>query len=184
MSTGFIYDQVGYILEYMEWHEKPGTCNWHDEGCPLKIAHTGKGKCHSNLVGHCCKHVVRGYEIEKERYRSVTDQFGISNMIPSCIWNKDDRVVKNYENVSKKMLSSSIVSACGEGNNIRFLCSGQAVTDGMVTILSYEEIIGRYYYGHHEGSKKVAGIVSSFFNYISADIFDNFGCSKQFFHSA
>ncbi len=173
-QNGFIYDKMGLNLKYVDWIEKPGACQ-KDRACLLRYTDPkGVTRCTNTLVGHSCKHVVNGYASEKERFVEAANKMEFDSRIPLSISDVKESVVSSYKKISLELLKDAEVTVSGEGENIRFVCSGRDFTDGMVDFLGFEPPwIKRYgeQYEKPDDKYRVIGIISAYFNYSSPDTY-------------
>lgn len=170
----FVYDGQGCSLDCMQWKEKAGDCARRDaDSCPMKLLGE-EGKCDSTLVGHTCKHVIHGSRYEKSAFaNAVRGKSGAAD-IPDSIRNESDDVVKNYEELSveaaRDPASIVISGSCG---NISLICNGKGNLDGLTSILNFGNTSYRCSgtRAYQDSMQKSWGIVSSFFNYSSSDLY-------------
>lgn len=181
-KQGFIYEGIGIDIQAANWIDKMGTCEKQDSECALCVlGEGGKIKCKNNLVGHCCKHVVFGMDSEKERYRNVVNELGMSDVIPDGICSENDKVIKIYEELSHKVLkTTSAISLSGENGNIRVVCEGQDIMSGASDFLGYVKIKDEWSAIEHYRF----GIISSFFNYASSESYTLFRLCHQRYYEA
>ena len=175
---GFLYDGHGYEIDHVQWISKPGRCAEKEDSCPMGyLDENGEWKCINNLVGHSCKHVVKGSENEKARYKEVMSEWQKDEIIPESIQRETDDVINNYEEMSKGVLKApASVSITGEGKNIRIVCDGTGVLDGSVDFMSFETPWRKEYGSdilmkEEDERDKHLGIISSYFNISSGDIY-------------
>ena len=59
-KISFVYKKKGCMISEASWIEKLGQCNLENDDCRMVVKKQEQMRCNSNLVGHCCKHVVNG----------------------------------------------------------------------------------------------------------------------------
>lgn len=175
-KISFVYKKKGCMISDASWIEKLGQCNLENDDCDMAVKKQEEMRCNSNLVGHCCKHVVNGSSHEKELFlKAVGKEDAI---LPRNIRSKNDEIVKQYEKLSESVLQEpASVFLSGDGKYVRIVCEGSGKNGGIVDYLGY----GKRASG---GSWRVEeypelGIVSSFFNLNCGDAYVIFRLAHQ-----
>ncbi len=164
-KKGIVLSNLAIDIDEAEWISKTGDCRF-KSACSYRKTSKGNDKkeCESTLYGHCCKHVVNGDVIEKEKYRLIAKRLGIDNSIPASVQNCSS-VVENYRKLSREVLKDPFVSASCDKEKVRIACSGRGATAGMTDFLSFEsdDFSGPQY--------KHLGIISSYFNFSNPELY-------------
>ena len=164
--NGFIYKDKYYSLGEADWVGKKGVCDdkirkkckERSIKCKYEIPDGEKTRCDKTLIAHSCKHVLFGNDREKESYIEAVKRLKLDENISDDV-PPNKTLVENYDHISKDLLKDAVVSVTGERKDIRFACNSRNNNDGLVDFLGYSKAESRI------------GILSSFFNFSSAEAY-------------
>ena len=135
-DTSFYYKNKRYTLERTEWAKKAGA-NCKNANCPLRNKTTQN--CESTLLSHCCKHVINGTDLEKEKYRQAATHYCGNASISDELSDPEDVTVKNYERLSREVINNP-GAICLEGarDQFRISCEGSGEMEGFYDFLQIQ----------------------------------------------
>ncbi len=149
------YFKIGnriFLWDKIYWIDKVGYCNNQDLRC---INCLPDFACVSNLCGHCCKHVINGTDLEKNRFIKAV---GLNSLGKISLLNEG--VIQKYKVLSERVVKDTIiVGLSAASKKVNIFCVGNKKTAGFVDYLS------EYFYNGYGGY----GIVSSFYKNIDID---------------